>query len=145
MPHFEAALKLRPDYAEAHSNLALAYQALANFAAASEHFREAARLRPQNYGIHVNFGNLLIKLGRTEDAIVQYEQALTVVPDSVDDKANLLSHLAEAYARGGRLKDGVDALEKALALAQAAGRSDIVQELTPVLREWRARLTAAAR
>ena len=145
VPHFEAALKLRPDYAEAHSNLALAYQALTNFTVASEHFREAARLRPQNYGIHVNFGNLLIRLGRTEDAIDQYEHAMTVVPDSMDDKVNLLSHLAEAYARGGRLKDGVDALDKALALAQAAGRNDVAQQLAPVIREWRARLTAAGR
>ncbi len=145
VPHFEAALALKPDYAEAHSNLALADQAIGNLGAAVEHFREAARLRPGTYGIRVNFGNLLIRLGRTTEAIDEYEHALTIVPDSSDDKINLLIHLAEAYAQGGRLKDGVDALDKALSLAQAAGRSDVVQQLAPVIREWRVRLTAAKR
>jgi Flp pilus assembly protein TadD/4-amino-4-deoxy-L-arabinose transferase-like glycosyltransferase len=145
MPHFEAALKLKPDFAEAHSNLALAYQMSADFDNAVEHFREAARLAPESYGIRVNFGNLLLRLGRTKEAIDEYQRALAIVPDSVDDQANLLSHLAEAYARDGRLKDGADTLEKALALAQAAGRNDVVQQLAPVIREWRARLAAAPR
>ena len=145
VPHFEAALKLKPEYAEAHSNLALADQTLGNVDAAVEHFRDAARLRPETYGIRVNFGNLLIRLGRTTEAIVEYEHALALVPDSADDQINLLIHLAEAYAQGGRLKDGVNALDKALSLAQAAGRSDVVQQVTPVLREWRARLAAAPR
>ena len=145
VPHFESALRLKPEYAEAHSNLALADQTLGNVDAAVEHFRDAARLRPETYGIRVNFGNLLIRLGRTTEAIVEYEHALALVPDSADDQINLLTHLAEAYAQGGRLKDGVNALDKALSLAQAAGRSDVVQQVTPVLREWRARLAEAPR
>ena len=46
VPHYEAALKLNPNDAEAHHNLGAAYARLDRFAEAKACFATAVRLRP---------------------------------------------------------------------------------------------------
>ena len=72
--------------------------------------------------------------GRTAEGIGQYQEAGRLSPDSIDPP--YLS--AQAYARTGRLAEAVVSLEKALGVANATGRTDMVQQLNEAIRQARA-------
>ena len=56
-------------------------------------------------------GYMLLKEGRTDDAIVVFEHNVTVFPDN----ANLFDSLAEAYATAGQFKKAAENYRKVLA------------------------------
>jgi len=45
IPHFERAVRLKPDYAEAHNNLGVALEKLGRTPEAIEHYQQALKLR----------------------------------------------------------------------------------------------------
>ena len=100
--HYREALRLRPDYPEAHNNLAILLRGRGEHAEAAEHYREALRLRPEYPEAHYNYAILLESRGNMADAEEHYREALRLRPDYVDAHhgyANLLkarSLLAEA-------------------------------------------------
>ena len=55
--HYSAAIKLKPDFAEAHYNLGLALTNTGNLEEAAQQFREAARLAAQRCSIASERGN----------------------------------------------------------------------------------------
>jgi protein O-mannosyl-transferase len=73
--HFAAALRIKPDYAEARNNLGVALTQLPGRAAeAISHFEEAA-------DAHYNLGVALSQMpGRLPDAIHELETALRIEP-----------------------------------------------------------------
>jgi tetratricopeptide (TPR) repeat protein len=80
---YEAALRIYPDYAQAHANLGLA---LANSGGplpeAIAEYEAALRIDPGLAEAHYNLGNALSQMpGRLPDAIAQYEAALRIRPD----------------------------------------------------------------
>ena len=66
--------------------------------------------RPGNARAHNGLGNALGQVGRIEDAIGQYEQALQIAPDYADAHYNL----GCALARVGRNPDAIGQYEQAL-------------------------------
>jgi Flp pilus assembly protein TadD len=88
---YEAALRLKPDYAEAHYNLGIYAESHNNLGSAlgsaghmSEaiaHFKEALRLKPDFAEAHSNLGSALASTGHTSEAISQFEEALRLRPD----------------------------------------------------------------
>ncbi|MCX6546190.1 MAG: tetratricopeptide repeat protein [Acidobacteria bacterium] len=131
---YQKALALKPDDVEAHGNLAFALASVRDFEAAFRHFREAVRLQPGNYGLRINLGNALCEAGRIAEGIGQYEEAGRLSPDSVD--APYLA--AQAYAKAGRIGEAVASLEKALGIATATGRTDMVGQINEAIRQTRA-------
>jgi tetratricopeptide (TPR) repeat protein/4-amino-4-deoxy-L-arabinose transferase-like glycosyltransferase len=131
---YRTALLIKPDDVEAHSNLALALASSRDYAGAFRHFGEAIRIQPDSFGVRINFGNALCEAGRTAEGIGQYQEAGRLSPDSIDPL--LLS--ARAYARTGRFADAIANLEKALGLANATGRTDMVQQINEALRQTKA-------
>lgn len=102
IPQFEAALRIRPDYAEAHANLGIALaqvpgrlpEAIAQYEAA---LRDRPDYAPKAHltNVHVDLGNALARMpGRTQDAIAQYESALNLTPDNAEAHYNLGNLLA---------------------------------------------------
>jgi tetratricopeptide (TPR) repeat protein len=67
---FEAALKVNPNLAEAHNNLAycLRKQSPENFASSLQHYNTALRLNPKLARAYEYRGVLFVELGRKEDA-----------------------------------------------------------------------------
>ena len=63
MAQLDEALRLNPDDAEAHSNLASALQFQGRLADALQHAREAARLKPDDDRVRFNLGNVLNATG----------------------------------------------------------------------------------
>jgi tetratricopeptide (TPR) repeat protein len=98
---YRNALRLRPDYPEAHNNLAVLLREAGELVAAAEHYRQALALRPDYPEAHYNYGLLLDRTGRASGARQRYEEALRLRPDYPEAHhalANLLKSRGEAPA-----------------------------------------------
>ena len=71
----QEALRIQPDYFEAHCNLATVLASLGRIEEATKHYQEATRLQPDFAIGYSNWGNMLLELGRTQEAIEQYQRA----------------------------------------------------------------------
>jgi Flp pilus assembly protein TadD len=80
---FEAALKLRPNYAEAENNLGVAFTQLpARSTEALPHFQAAVKMNPDYADAHFNLGVALSQIpGRLPQAIAELETAYRLHPD----------------------------------------------------------------
>jgi tetratricopeptide (TPR) repeat protein len=106
--HYEAALKLKPDYADAHYNLAKVLgKTPGQRAAAIAHYEAALQADPAYADAHNNLGILLMEdSARWPEAIAHFEAAVQIRPDFVKAHANLGTawsrvpgHLADAIAQ----------------------------------------------
>ena len=76
-------MRIRPDYAEAHSNLGNALlQMPGRLPQAISHFEAALRMNPNLVKAHTNLGYALSQIpGRLPEAIAEYEAALRLYTD----------------------------------------------------------------
>ncbi|MBI5769328.1 MAG: tetratricopeptide repeat protein [Verrucomicrobia bacterium] len=94
--HFQAALRLKPDYAEAHGNLGHVRETQGDLPAALAHYEAAVKLGPKLREARVDLGALLRRLGRLPEAIQQLETAVRLNPDFVPARYNLGNALLQA-------------------------------------------------
>ena len=87
--HFQQALRINPELAEAHSNLGLALVRQGKLAEAIEHFQQAVHFRPDYARAHSHWGQALIRLGKLDEAIEHFREALRIAPDLAEARANL--------------------------------------------------------
>jgi tetratricopeptide (TPR) repeat protein len=81
IPHFEAALRVKPDYAEAESNLGMVLGNMPNrLAEAIPHFEAAVRLRPNLLEAQYNLATALAQMGRTSEALSHYQAVEKIQP-----------------------------------------------------------------
>jgi tetratricopeptide (TPR) repeat protein len=85
----DEALRLRPDDADAHSNLGTALQLLGRTGEAMRHLREATRLAPANDRAHFNLGNVLNATGSADEALREFGAAIRINPDNADAHFNM--------------------------------------------------------
>jgi len=78
------ALQLKPDNAAAHSNIALAFQALQRFTEALASYDCALAIEPDYAAALFNRGITLQCIGRLEDALKSYNHALTIEPNNAE-------------------------------------------------------------
>ena len=74
---FREALRLRPEYAEAHNNMGLVLAQNGDDEKAIDEFRAAARIRPNFADAHANLGAVLM-LSDVEQAIGELEKAVSL-------------------------------------------------------------------
>lgn len=89
IPHYRAALEMRPDFSEARNNLAVALARRGQLADAIAQFREAARYDPDQAAVHRNLGVLLAQQGDTVEAIQHLRKALRLDPMFQDARSDL--------------------------------------------------------
>ena len=77
---FKQAIKLKPDYAEAHYNLGDAYAQLQQYKKAIEEYKQAIKLKPDFAMAHNNMGTAHYKLGEHKKAIAAYKEAIRLDP-----------------------------------------------------------------
>jgi protein O-GlcNAc transferase len=87
---YEEAIKLDPKNVQALNDLGLVFSDLHNPVMAEQCFIAASVLEPNAPKIHANWGNVLSKQGKIEQAIDCYRRALELKPDSPGIHSNLL-------------------------------------------------------
>lgn len=90
------ALRLRPDFAEAHNNLAVLLQRRGRDREAARHYQEALQARPDYPEAHFNYGSMLSTRGQRAGAAEHFREALELRPDYVDARHAYASLLAES-------------------------------------------------
>src|SRR6266571_1160185 len=110
MEHYQTALRLNPDYADAHNNVGAVLADQGRLAEAIEHYREALRLKPDYADAHYNWGNALAQQGKPAEAIEHYRQALRIKPDDALSHTNWGVELAQQ----GKLAEAIDHFLEAL-------------------------------
>jgi protein O-mannosyl-transferase len=112
---YAVAVRLRPDYADAHNDYANVLDQLERRAEGLEHHAIAARLKPEDGDIDFNWAQALSAAGRGEEARVRFERVVRREPDRVEGWFGL----SEAFLRVGRSVDAAEALLQAVRLRPA--------------------------
>ena len=134
---FRRALELKPDYAEAHNNLAYLLMTSGKLDEAAEHYRAAIASKPDFRDAHFNLGRILVNQGKVADAIDQLRQ--TLAPE--DEKTPLCAYaLGAAYARVGNRDEALKYLQQAREKAAARGQAELLSSIDKDL----SRLTGTA-
>lgn len=92
---YETALRVRPDYPEAHANLATLLAAHGLFGAAEAHYQAAIRANPHYANAYNGLGALLGRQGRLTEAISAMRRGVELRPDP-GHHSNLLVYLQYA-------------------------------------------------
>ena len=108
--HYQKALQINPDYAEAHVNLGNALFKKGNVDEAFVHYQKALQINPDYAEAHVNLGNALLLRGNVDEAIVHYQKALHIEPDY----ATAHDNLGYALLQKGNVDEAIDHFQKAL-------------------------------
>ncbi|OUV60213.1 MAG: hypothetical protein CBC82_08750, partial [Cellvibrionales bacterium TMED122] len=106
------AIALKPDFAEAHSNLGVTLKELGRLDEAETSYKQAIALKPDLTEAHSNLGNTFKELGRLDDAEASLRQAIALKPDYAEAHSNLGVTLKEL----GRLDDAEASYRKAITL-----------------------------
>lgn len=109
---FRAAAKRQPAFAEAHFNLGLADEELANYDEAISSFREALKLKPRLRGANLFLGIAEFRLNNLDAAAQSVNKEVSAYPRD----ANAWMWLGIIRLAEDRPEDAVEALDKAAKL-----------------------------
>jgi tetratricopeptide (TPR) repeat protein len=112
LPHYEEALRVRPDHVGARNNLGLTLATLGDPAAATNHYAAALRLKPNDGAVHFNFALALSTLGQWEAAIAHFQTVIASSPGHVAGHV----HLALALTAVGRHREAIREYREVLRL-----------------------------
>ena len=108
--HYRKALDLKPAYAQAHYNLAIALVQKGRLDEAIAHYERAVEISPAYFDARNNLGSALLQAGRLNEAIDCYRMALRIDPNS----ARAHNNLAAALVQKGRIAEAISHYLKVL-------------------------------
>jgi tetratricopeptide (TPR) repeat protein len=127
---YKKAIRLKPDFADAHNNLGVALAQQGQYGAAAVEYKKAIRLKPDYAGVaHNNLGVLLALQGQYDDAAAEYKKAIRLKPDYAEAHYNLglalltqgqYNAAAAEYKKAIRLKPDFAEAHNSLGLALVA-------------------------
>jgi len=112
IPHFQTALKIKPDYEDAHYNLGYAHIRQGNLDAGIDHLTQALRIDPKNYMAHNNLGVALMFQSRLAEAGDHFRAALRIKPDF----ASAYNNLGVVLRQQAKLREAIQHFREALRL-----------------------------
>ena len=148
---YETMLKITPNDAELHDDVALLYLGMGFAANAVRHFQASATLKPESAPAQFNLGTALAQAGRFDESITAFRAALSRRPDYAvahgnlgrvllvkgevadalkhfeeavrlePNNANNLLGLSEALAARGDYERAIETIERALKLPLSEG------------------------
>jgi Flp pilus assembly protein TadD len=124
--NLEAALRINPDYADAHSALGFAFAIQGRLSEALEQFNYALRLRPRLATAHTGLGLLLARQGNLSEAADHFHRALDSDPRDAQAHVNL-GLILEKWGQWG---------EAATHFRQAAQIDPDSEQAQRAQREW---------
>ena len=87
--HYKNALKIRPEFAEAHCNLGVVYKSLGDSKNAIECYENALRINPDYLDAHMNFGLCLMESGNLVSAENCFKKVIQINPRDSAARVNL--------------------------------------------------------
>jgi tetratricopeptide (TPR) repeat protein len=126
---FEQAITLKPDYFDAHNNLAYIYRAQGKLDATAACYERAITLRPDRADLHHELGCAFRDLGKLDAAVECYQRTLALNSNFAEAHYNL----GNVFGDQGRLDDAIKCYERALTLR--ADYADAHTNLTITLRD----------
>lgn len=127
--NYEAAIKLRRNFAEAINNLGTVFYAQKNYRRAVNQYRKALIINPNSASIHSNLGTAYFARRKYAEAMKEYEAALALDPEvfehrgsqgvllqerSVEERAKFHFYLAKTYAKAGQTERALLYMRKCL-------------------------------
>jgi tetratricopeptide (TPR) repeat protein len=109
---YQQALRLRPDYAVAHLNLARALVGLERYPEAIDQYQDAVRLNFGGADAEAELGEALIHEGRDEEAVAHFREALRLERNSAPE----FNNLAYALLLSRRADESIAAYREAVRL-----------------------------
>jgi len=133
---YQTALQIKPDYAEAHDNLGNALIERGSVGEAITQYQKALEINPY-YPRALN--NLAWTLATSPQASLRNGDKAVALAQRANqltggENPTILYTLAAAYAEAGRFSDAMRSAQKAIELAQAEGRQDMVEQLNSELK-----------
>ena len=110
MPHLEAALQIKPDYAEAYNNLGLVYKGQGSYDQATKSFSEAIKYKKRYFEAINNIATMYERKGNYDTAIKIFKNVLKRKPDYAEAHSNL----GIVYQKRGQLEQAKEHFRKAL-------------------------------
>ena len=128
---YTAAVRLKPDYAEARSNLAAALAALGRTTEAAAQYREVLRQKPDSPATLGKLAWLLATRAEpgSQNGLEAVQLAERLCQITSRKSAAALDVLAAAYAAAGRFGDAVRAAQNAFDLSTAGGESSLARQI----------------
>ena len=127
---YREAIRINPNYADAHSNLGILLSDLKRFEEAEKEYREAIRINPNHAEAHSNLGVMLDKLKRFEEAEKEYREAVKISPDDAEAHGNL----GIFYSETKRSEEAKEELKIAKRLFEEEGREEDVKKAEELLK-----------
>jgi tetratricopeptide (TPR) repeat protein len=111
--YLERALRINPDFADAHNGMAALLVMRGEVDRAADHLRKALRYTSGNVDALNNLGNALTQKGLLDEATAVYERALSRKPHAPDTHNNL----GMALYLKGNVQEAIDHYRRALRIA----------------------------
>ena len=109
---YQLALKIKPEYSDAHYNLGYALAKTGKLDEGLSHFREAVRIEPNRVKYLNNLGVALVLKSNYSEAIDHLQTALKINPSDAD----LHNNLGLAFKKQGEPDAAMEHFSKAVAL-----------------------------
>jgi tetratricopeptide (TPR) repeat protein len=124
MVHYEEAIRLQPDYAEAYYNRGNVLYAKGRIDEAIADFEKTLQIQPNDADAHTGLGNALLRKGALKEAIAHYNEAMTLAPKDPHSRSNTAWVLATST--DASIRDGAKAVELAQqAVSLSGGREPL--------------------
>lgn len=130
---FQRAVSISPADANVRNYLGTAFVHLGRIEEAIPCFMKALEIRPNDSKVCANLGNALLQAGRAGEAIHCFQRVMENNPGDL----STLNVLCDAFMREGRPDSAFSAAVRALALAKAAGRVTVAQEIAGNIEEMK--------
>lgn len=117
--HYQEAITLQPDYADAYYNLGSVLFAKGRIDDAISQWQKALEIQPNYADAHTGLGNALLQKGPVREAIAQYEKALEIAPEDPHSRNNIAWVLATSS--DSSFRDGARAINLAQEAVELSG------------------------
>jgi tetratricopeptide (TPR) repeat protein len=92
--HYKTATEIAPTYSTAYNLLGYAYRQNTDYANAEKAFQKYIELIPKDPNPYDSYAELLLKMGRFDDSIIQYRKALSIDPNFLNAHQGIAMDLA---------------------------------------------------
>ena len=93
LEHYNESIKINANYAPAYNIAGYAYRQNGDMDKAEQSFKKYIELIPNDPNPYDSYGELLLKMGRYDDSIVQYKKALAIDPNFMASRQGVAMNL----------------------------------------------------